>query len=235
MNGAVAIVLAAGEGERLGRGPKAFLEVGGRSILSMALAATAACREVDELVVAVPAGFEDRVGRAVASSVPKPCRAVVGGRTRQESVRRALGAVAPDRAVVVCHDAARPFAAPELFSAVIGALADADGAVPVLPLADTVKRVRDGFVESTLAREELRLAQTPQAFAAPALRDAHARAAEAGGRFTDDAALLEWAGYRVRAVTGEPVNFKITTADDLARAERFVLETMPPATPLAGA
>src|SRR5206468_96703 len=126
--------------------------------LSMALAAAAACPEIDELVVAVPAGFEERT-RAVAAPAT-PCRVVLGGRTRQESVRLALDAVAPDRAVVVCHDAARPFAAPELFSAVIGALADADGAVPVLPLADTVKRVRDGYVESTVSRDELRLAQT---------------------------------------------------------------------------
>jgi 2-C-methyl-D-erythritol 4-phosphate cytidylyltransferase len=235
VKGAVAIVLAAGEGERLGRGPKAFLEIGGRSILSMAVAAAAACPEVDELVVAVPAGFEDRVGRSIGSSVAVGSQVVAGGRTRQESVRLALGAVAEDRPVVVCHDAARPFAAPELFSAVIDALADADGAVPVLPIADTVKRVRDGYVESTLAREELRLVQTPQAFAAPSLRDAHARAVGAASRFTDDAALLEWAGYRVRAVTGEPVNFKITTVEDLARAERFVLDTMPPVAPAAGA
>ena len=233
MTGAVAVVLAAGDGERLGRGPKAFLEVGGRSILSMAVAAAAACPEVEEVVVAVPAGFEERARRSVGAA--KPVRVLVGGRSRQESVRLALDAVGSGRPVVVCHDAARPFAAPELFTAVIGALADADGAVPVLPIADTVKRVREGYVESTIAREELRLVQTPQAFAASALRDAHARGADTGTRFTDDAALLEWAGYRVRAVTGEPVNFKITTAEDLARAERYVLDTMPPAVPAAEA
>ena len=227
MNGAVAIVLAAGEGERLGRGPEAFLEIGGRSILSMAVAAASGCPEVDELVLAVPEGFEDLAGRSIGPSLSASSRVVAGGRTRQESVRLALGAVPEDRPVVVCHDAARPFAAPELFSAVVEALADADGAVPVLPLLDTVKRVRDGYVESTLPREELRLAQTPQAFAGPALREAHARALVEAARFTDDAALLEWAGYRVRAVTGEPVNFKITTAEDLARAERYVLDTMP--------
>jgi 2-C-methyl-D-erythritol 4-phosphate cytidylyltransferase len=231
---AVAVVLAAGEGERLGRGPKAFLEVGGRSILSMAVAAAAACPDIDELVVAVPSRFAERVTRSIVPSLPKPCRAVLGGRTRQESARLALESIPDDRPVVVFHDAARPFAAPELFSAVIAALADADGVVPVLPLADTVKRVRDGYVESTLSREELRAAQTPQAFAAPAFRDAHERAAATGMWCTDDAALLEWAGYRVRAVTGEPVNFKITMAEDLARAERYVLDTMPPVAPAAG-
>jgi len=233
MTGAAAILLAAGEGERIGRGPKAFLEIGGRSILSIGASAAAGCSKIEELVVAVPAGFEDRAREMVA--VTKPVRVVHGGSSRQESVRLALAAVSPDRAVVVCHDAARPFAAPELFTAVIDALGDVAGVVPVLPLPDTVKRVRDGFVESTVAREELRLAQTPQAFAVPALRDAHERGAAAGVRSTDDAALLEWAGYRVRTVTGEPVNFKITTAEDLARAERYVLDTFPPVAPAARA
>src|SRR5207245_3643058 len=104
-----------------------------------------------------------------------------GGPGRQESVRLSLEAVPEETLVIVCHDAARPFAAPELFTAVIDALADgADGAVPALPPFDTVKRVRDGYVESTLSRESVRLAQTPQAFHAAALRDAHRRAAEEG-------------------------------------------------------
>src|SRR5207247_944368 len=111
---AVAIVLAAGEGERLGRGPKAFLEVGGRSILSMAVAAVAASPAVDEIVVAVPAGFLEQVSRSIVPTVTKRCRAVLGGRNRQESVRLALETVPVDRPVIVCHDAARPFAAPEL-------------------------------------------------------------------------------------------------------------------------
>src|SRR5439155_5797879 len=139
------------------------------------------------IVVAVPAGFQDRARPAGAVAVGLDV--VEGGRSRQESVRLALSAVAAERSVVVCHDAARPFAAPELFTAVIEALADADGAVPVLPVPDTVKRVRDGYVESTLSREELRLVQTPQAFAAPAPREAHARAAVTGVRCTDDSAL----------------------------------------------
>ena len=87
MNGAVAIVLAAGEGERLGRGPKAFLEIGGRSILSMAVAAASGCPEVDELVLAVPEGFEDLAGRSIGPSLSASSRVVAGGRTRQESVR----------------------------------------------------------------------------------------------------------------------------------------------------
>jgi 2-C-methyl-D-erythritol 4-phosphate cytidylyltransferase len=91
--------------------------------------------------------------------------------------------------------------------------------VPVVPVADTVKRVRDGSVVGTEARGELALAQTPQAFRAAPLRDAHARAERDGLDFTDDASAVEWAGYRVRVVPGEPGNFKITSAEDLARAE----------------
>src|SRR5919108_276893 len=151
----VALVLAAGEGERIGLGPKAFLSVGGRCILDLAAQAAAACPMVESLVVA---------------------------------------------------------------------LDEADGAVPVIPLAETVKRVKEKWVEETVARDDLRIAQTPQGFVAPVLREVHRRAAEARMRFTDDAAMLEWAGHRVRTVPGEPVNFKITTSEDLARAERFVVE-----------
>jgi len=91
--------------------------------------------------------------------------------------------------------------------------------VPAVPVADTVKRVRHGSVVSTEPREELALAQTPQAFRAAPLRDAHSRAEHAERDFTDDASALEWAGYRIRVVPGEPGNFKITSAEDLARAE----------------
>jgi len=219
---AIVVLLAAGEGERIGRGPKAFLEIAGRPILSVAAEAAAACPEVDGLVVAVPPGSEDRAAAMLPAA--KPAAVIAGGRGRQESVRLSLDAVPADAPVIVCHDSARPFAAPELFTSVIEALADADGVVPALPPFDTVKRVRDGYVEATLPREGIRLAQTPQAFASMALRDAHRRAVEAGVMRTDDAALLEWAGYSVRVVAGEPVNFKITSPDDLARAERFLLD-----------
>ncbi|MCA1833176.1 MAG: 2-C-methyl-D-erythritol 4-phosphate cytidylyltransferase [Actinomycetota bacterium] len=219
--GVVAIVLAAGEGERIGQGPKAFLEIGGRTILEIAMQAAAACPEVSSLVVAVPEGFEARA--AGMAPGPKEVRVIAGGRSRQESVLVALQEIPPTVEVVVCHDAARPFAAPELFSSVIAGLAEAEGAISALAPADTVKRVGDGFVESTVPRDGLRLAQTPQAFVARVLREVHLRAAAAGVRSTDDAELLEWAGHRVRVIAGEPVNFKITSPDDLARAELYVL------------
>ena len=214
---AAAIVLGAGSGARLGlEVPKAFAPVGGRTMLELAAAAAAAV--ADRLVVAVPPGEEGRA-RDLLAAMGRPAEIVAGGLTRQASVRAALAAVPPDAEAVLCHDAARPFASPALFEAVLAALEEADGAVPVVPIPDTVKVVEGGWVVETLPRERLGAAQTPQGFRTGPLREAHARALAAGLAFTDDAALLEWAGFRVRAVAGEPGNFKVTTEEDLRRAE----------------
>ncbi|HXF74025.1 MAG TPA: 2-C-methyl-D-erythritol 4-phosphate cytidylyltransferase [Actinomycetota bacterium] len=213
----VAVVLAAGAGERLGLDlPKAFAPVGGRTMLELAAAAAAGAAE--RLVVAVPPGEEGRA-RDLLARVGRPAEVIAGGETRQASVRAALALAPPDAEAVLCHDAARPFASPGLFRAVLEALSGADGAVPVVPIPDTVKVVEGGWVVETLPRERLGAAQTPQAFRAGPLREAHARALAAGRAFTDDAAVLEWAGFRVRAVPGEPGNFKVTTVEDLRRAE----------------
>jgi 2-C-methyl-D-erythritol 4-phosphate cytidylyltransferase len=217
---ATAIVLAAGAGRRLGADePKAFLWVGGRPLVTLSSAASAASPAVGSVVVAVPPGLEDRA-RELLVDIAAPVTVVTGGESRHESVAVALAAVPEGTSVVVCHDAARPFAPPDLFSAVIDAIDDhVDGAIPVVPIADTVKRVQSGRVVGTESREGLALAQTPQAFRIDALREAHLRAAEASVEFTDDAGVLEWAGYRVAAVQGDPRNFKVTTLLDLARAQ----------------
>ena len=218
MEGAVAIVLAAGRGDRLGgETPKAFVPLAGRPLLAHAASAAGAAAPISLLVVAAPAGWED-LAKAILEPIA-PHAVVTGGVTRQASVRAALGAVPDEAAAIVCHDAARALAPPELFEAVLSALDGWDGVVPVLPVTDTVKRVRAGEVEGTEPRDRLVLAQTPQAFVAAALRDAHARAERDGALVTDDAAALEAAGYRVRAVAGHPRAFKITTEEDLARAE----------------
>ncbi len=217
---AAAIVLAAGAGRRLGADePKAFLSIGGRPILAVAAAAAAASGAVDELIVTVPDGFEARA-RSCVEGLGIPCTVIPGGDSRQASVRAALGAIGAGIELVAVHDAARPFAPPALFVSVLEAVDDeADGAIPVLPVADTVKRVLDGLVVTTVPREELALAQTPQAFRADALRAAHDRAAATGLEVTDDAQALEAAGCVVRAIPGDPMNVKITTMLDLARAE----------------
>jgi 2-C-methyl-D-erythritol 4-phosphate cytidylyltransferase len=226
---ATAILLAAGSGSRLGRGtPKAFAELDGRPLLAFSMEAMARCPRVDRIVVVAPPDRIDEVGEVVARTAPGPAiEAVVpGGRTRRESVRLALEALPSDADVVVCHDAARPFASPALYARVIEAVGPsaaggepAHGAIPVIPSPDTVKRVRDGVVVETLPRAGLALAQTPQAFVAEALRDAHRRAPAGGMEATDDSMLLELAGYRVVTVEGEAANFKLTTEADFARAE----------------
>jgi len=219
--------------------PKAFAPLGNRPMIAFALEAASRSSSVDAIVVVMPQGYrsdpaelEDLIGGFTARDVP--LRVTVGGASRQESVRLGL-AEAPlglpeaplGRRIVLVHDAARPFASPGLFDAGVAALLaahDGDrpaGAVPGIPCPDTVKRVRDGAVVETVARDDLLLAQTPQAFDAEALRDAHRRAEAAGIQGTDDAMLLEAAGYQVVTFAGEPTNFKVTTPEDLERAEQM--------------
>jgi 2-C-methyl-D-erythritol 4-phosphate cytidylyltransferase/2-C-methyl-D-erythritol 2,4-cyclodiphosphate synthase len=220
---AVVILVAAGRGERLGLDvPKAFVPLAGRPILEHAAMSALACPEVAFVVAVVPPGWEDEARGALQRIGPHAV--VAGGPSRQESVGAALASDATSGDVLVCHDAARPFASPALFAAVVTSLADADGVVPVLPLIDTVKRVSGSAVVSTESRDVLANAQTPQAFRAEALRDAHARAERDAVELTDDAAALERAGYRVVTVPGEERNFKITTPADLERAEAIASE-----------
>jgi 2-C-methyl-D-erythritol 4-phosphate cytidylyltransferase len=149
----------------------------------------------------------------------KVAAAVPGGETRALSVAAGLDEVAVNAQAILVHDAARPFASPELVDRLLAALEGHDGAIPALPVTDTVKRVREGVVAETLDRGELRSVQTPQAFRAAALRQAFSAPADAVRGATDCASLVEAAGFEVAAVAGEPGNVKITAPDDLARAE----------------
>lgn len=213
------IVLGAGAGERLGAGAaKALVDVGGRPMLALAVSAAAAARSVGSIIVTAPADQLD-ASRDACAHLTIPIEVIAGGATRQASVHAALALVPGDAEVVVVHDAARPFASPTLFDAVIEAVrAGAAGAVPFMPVPDTVKRVDDGRIVGTVDRSGLGLAQTPQAFRASALRRAHDGAADGA---TDDAMLLEGEAD-VRAVPGEPDNRKITMPDDLEWARAHV-------------
>jgi 2-C-methyl-D-erythritol 4-phosphate cytidylyltransferase/2-C-methyl-D-erythritol 2,4-cyclodiphosphate synthase len=176
-----------------------------------------ACAAIGQTVVVAPPGFEERVEEAVR---PFGAAAVVtGGASRQASVRAGLEAVGGRARVIVCHDSARAFASPELFARVIDALDGWDAAIPVIRVVDTVKRVEGQVVRGTEPRGMLALAQTPQAFVPSALIEAHEAAERDGVEETDDAALLERAGYRIRAIEGEGLNLKITTPEDLRLAE----------------
>ena len=193
-------MVAAGSGSRFG-GPKQFEQLEGRRVVDWALAASRSV--ADGVVLVVPPDHD----------APEEVDIVVnGGATRSDSVRAGLAVVPADADVVVVHDAARPFAGPALFQAVVGAIRQgADGAVPGVAVTDTIKRVADGRVVATLDRAELVAVQTPQAFSAEVLRRAHASGAEA----TDDAALVEAVGGRVVVVAGDPANTKITLRSDL--------------------
>ena len=144
---------------------------------------------------------------------------VAGGASRAESVRIGVGEVSGDAAVILVHDAARPLVSDKVVERLLAALNEgSDGAIPGLPLADTIKRVRDGMVVETLARGELTAVQTPQAFVAPVLRDAVA----GGGEATDCSALVEAHGGTVAVVEGDRRLLKVTTAADLALVESWL-------------
>ena len=198
------VVVAGGTGRRFG-GPKQFELLDERRVIDHSR--TIAESVSDGVVVVVPAEDAAREG------------AVAGGDTRSASVRAGLAAVPADAQVICVHDAARPFASAALFARVIDAVrAGADGAIPGVPVADTIKVVESGLVVATPDRSSLVAVQTPQAFRASILRAAHTDEPAA----TDDAALVEAIGGRVVVVEGEPDNRKITRREDLEWARRHV-------------
>jgi len=221
MAGVAAVIVAAGRGLRAGADmPKQFRQIGGAPMIRQSLVTLLEHPEVDVVQPVIhPEDVEMFRSSAFALELLPP---VFGGATRQASVRAGLEALAPRQpAIVLIHDAARPFASAELFSRAIAAAKQSGAAIPAMPVTDTVKTVdAAGLVYKTLDRNSLRLVQTPQSFAFPALLEAHRRAAAAGrDDFTDDAALAEWAGLKVSVFPGEPGNIKITNAGDFARAE----------------
>ncbi|MDX6514428.1 MAG: 2-C-methyl-D-erythritol 4-phosphate cytidylyltransferase [Gaiellaceae bacterium] len=216
-----AIVAAAGRGDRLGADrPKAFVALGGRVLLAESLERLESSDLVDAIVVAAPPGWEEpAILLAEELGAGKVVSVVPGGETRGASVAAALAEVADDATAVLVHDAARPFVTEPVLERLLAALAEGwDGAVPGLAVSDTVKRVDGERVVETLARDALVTVQTPQAFAAAALRAAYA----AGGEETDCAALVEANGGRVKVVEGDPRLLKVTTRADLQLVESWL-------------
>ncbi|HEX4520133.1 MAG TPA: 2-C-methyl-D-erythritol 4-phosphate cytidylyltransferase [Gaiellaceae bacterium] len=214
-----AVLVAAGRGERLGDDrPKAFARLGGLPLLAESLRRLDESEWIDGIVVVAPAGWEEpSILVAEELGAAKVFSCVVGGATRSASVRAGIEEVPADADVVLVHDAARPMLPPELVPRLLEALGEGfDGAVPGLPVADTVKRVRGGVVVETPARDELVAVQTPQAFVAGVLR------AAAAGEGSDCASLVEAAGGRVKVVPGDERLLKITTPDDLRRVEAWL-------------
>jgi 2-C-methyl-D-erythritol 4-phosphate cytidylyltransferase len=219
--GTVAIVPAAGSGERLAAGmPKAFFELDGRTLVQRAVDGLLESGVVDRVVVAVPADRTDRAKLILG----REATVVAGGPNRGDSVSRALAAVADaeEPEFVLVHDAARALTPPQLVVRVVEALRAGHAAVvPVLPISDTIKAVdANGAVLGTPERAGLRAVQTPQGFVTGLLLRAYQQAGTAD--FTDDASLVERVGGHVQVVDGDPLAFKITTRLDLLLAQAIV-------------
>jgi 2-C-methyl-D-erythritol 4-phosphate cytidylyltransferase len=220
---AVALIVAAGRGERLGFGrPKALVPLCGQSMLAWSVGSLRAVPAVSQIVVALPADALD--------SAPDGVTVVTGGAQRSQSVRAALAAAVADGDPVIVHDAARPLATPDLFNQAIEALAlapEADAVIAATPVSDTIKEVADDgrSVTRTLERARLWAVQTPQVFRRAALERALAEASdELLAQATDDAWLIERAGGVVHVIGSDPGNLKITTPEDLRVAELLLAE-----------
>jgi 2-C-methyl-D-erythritol 4-phosphate cytidylyltransferase len=225
MSATWAVVVAAGRGDRLGLDrPKAFAKLNGRPLLAESLERLEASDWVEAIVVVAPEEWEEpSILLAEEIGAGKVTACVPGGATRTESVRSGVAEVSPEALVVLVHDAARPLLPPEVVKRVLEPLGEGwDGAVPALPIVDTLKRAEeDGAVAETLDRAGLHAVQTPQAFLAPVLR---AALSEESGDATDCAGLVERRGGRVRLVEGDPRLVKITTAEDLAFVESLLMK-----------
>lgn len=207
MSRRAALVPAAGDGRRLGLGPKAFVRVGGRTLLEHAAGLLSPW--VEELILAVPAGHERRAASLVPESI-----IMAGGASRQETVESALARTEAD--LVLIHDVARPLAPADAVRRVLDAAGRDGAATTAVAVADTL---HDVTRETPLPREHLRLIQTPQAFDRTVLAQAHAHARRVGLRASDDAQLVRALGRGVTLVAGSPLSHKLTEAHDLDMLE----------------
>jgi 2-C-methyl-D-erythritol 4-phosphate cytidylyltransferase len=216
------VLVAAGRGERFGADrPKAFVKLGGRVLLAESLERLEGSDWIDSIVVVAPEGWEEpAILVAEELGCGKVTATIAGGETRVESVRAGVSELPDDAAAVLVHDAARPLVTDDVIGRVLAPLGEGwDGAVPALPLADTVKRVENGMVVETVERSGLVGAQTPQAFVAPTLRGALGGGAPGA---TDCASLVEARGGRVRVVDGDPRLLKVTSPADLELIEALL-------------
>lgn len=236
-----ALIVAAGRGTRAGSSaaePKQYAVLGDKSALAHTVAALASHSAIGHVLIVIHPDDGDLYqnfihpnggsGALTSSAAQKLMPPVNGGMTRQLSVLAGLERLADtiQPSHVLIHDAARPFVSPQVISNVVNALTTSAGAVPAMPLTDTLQKTNgDGLILETVPRDNLWRAQTPQGFAFPAILAAHRSASQSGrDDFTDDAALFRWAEGQVMIVNGEEQNFKITTAEDLIKAQSLVAQ-----------
>ena len=218
----VAIVVAAGQGTRLGGNrPKQFLELDGIPVIIRTLRQFDRCREIAEVVIVLPGAETDAfLSFAKQFGLKKPLRTVAGGATRAQSVQRGLAFVSEAEMVAV-HDGVRPFVTPEEIDQVVAAARPTGAAILVAPVADTIKEINDDRIVGTPRRAQLRRALTPQCFRLEILKRAYEQlaAVEAEGvEVTDDSLLVERLGVEIVAVAGSARNIKITREEDLVLA-----------------
>jgi len=225
---AAVIVPCAGQGRRLGGTvAKQFLQVGDKPVLAYTLEALESHPKVEQIVLAVPAEWLERVEAEIikAYGLKKVSRLVPGGASRQESVARAIAALEDWQGMVLVHDGVRPLLEPDVIDRVVESVEKYGSGVAALPVTDTIKKADgQGFVQSTLSRENLWQVQTPQGFWLEELRLAHEKAKEKGIEATDDAALLEALGRKVRLVEGDIWNIKITYPQDIGLMEAHLYQ-----------
>ena len=225
-NHVVAVVPAAGRGARMGGAtPKQFLALGGIPLLVHSLRTLDSVDTITEIIVVIPEADRDYCQKEVVAqfNIQKVTQIVPGGPRRQDSVRNGVLAIRKPPDVVVVHDGVRPFVSREIVEQAVQTADEKGAALVAIPMKDTVKRVSEkGVVETTLNREELWLAQTPQVFRYSWLLEAHQMAKERNIDATDDAGLIEQLGYPVTIVEGSSHNIKITRPEDLALGESIL-------------
>lgn len=215
-----AIIAAAGSGSRLGaEKPKALVELLGESLISRSFKAIIASEVADIVIIVIPEGYKDEFKKVMPNDAGYSL--VFGGKTRAESVARGVRAVPDECGIIGIHDAARPLVMPKDISAVFRAAEEYGAAALAMPLRDTIKVVENGWIVNTRPREGLYLVQTPQVFRRDLLLRG-LKAAQSDARPTDDCAVVEALGERIKVVKGSPDNIKITYPEDLKLAETLI-------------
>lgn len=223
-----AVIVAGGQGLRLrGTVKKQYRLLSGLPVLAHTLLAFDRCFEVEKLFLVVPPeDMDDCHGELLPELAPRlttPVQLVAGGARRQDSVYQGLLACENQAAIVLIHDGVRPLVSPRLMQDAIEGARAHGACIPAVPASETLKQANEnGWIRTTLARERIWLAQTPQTFAYDIIRQAHEAARSHGITATDDAFLVEWSGRPVRIIPGSRLNIKITTPEDLVLAEALL-------------
>ena len=218
-----AIIPAAGRGKRIGASvPKQFLEIQGKPLLHHTLTVFASCKLIDYVVLVMPRSDVDEMGEDWLNKYEIVREVVVGGEQRQDSVYNGFNSLEEGTDIVVVHDGVRPFATPQMIIATVEEAQQHGAAITAIPVNDTIKQAIDGFVKQTVSRDGLWRVQTPQAFQYGLLQQAFKKAKEDSYYGTDEGALIEYLGERVKIVPGSELNIKITRKEDLALGESLL-------------